>query len=138
MILSQQLKSWFAKFQKYKVSYKEGFFQLYNLANSPYTMIKSFDSMPFCKHSREMKLVTSKTFFLDTRLYYSELEEGLWIFVSDLELKKNFVLHNIYEESIPVNFNYINLHYNEKTVHSKSILVNGMVITDKMWSIFKA
>jgi AraC-like DNA-binding protein len=138
MIFSQQLKSWFAKFQKYKVSYKNGFFQLYNLANSPYTIIESFDNMPFCKHFREKKLVTSRTLFLDTRLYYSELEEGLWIFVSDLELKKNVVLHNIYDESLPVNFNYINLHYSKKAVNSKSILVNGMVFTDKMWSIFKA
>lgn len=138
MIFSKELKSWLAKFRKYKVSYKDGFFQLYNLANSPFTMIESFDHMPFCKHSREKKLVTSKTLFLDTRLYYSELEEGLWIFVSDLEVKKNLVLHNIYDQSLPVNFNYINLYYNQKTVSSKSILVNGMALTDKTWAIFKA
>ncbi len=51
MTLSEQLKTWFAKFQRYKVTYKNGFFRLSNLANSPYTIVESFDNMPFCKHS---------------------------------------------------------------------------------------
>jgi AraC-like DNA-binding protein len=138
MLFSKQLKTWFAKFKKYKVGYKEGFFHLYNIANSPYTSIESFDSMPFCKHWRDKKLVRAKTLFLNTELYYAELEKGLWIFVSELELKKNVVLHNIFDESLPVNFNYINLHYNKKAFTGKSILVNGLVLTDKTWSVFKA
>jgi len=88
MILNEQLKSWFAKFQKYKVTYKEGFFRLSNLANSPYTIIESFDKMPFCNHNREKKLILSNTLFLNAQLYYTELEEGLWVLVSDLQFKK--------------------------------------------------
>jgi AraC-like DNA-binding protein len=138
MIFSKQLKSWFAKFRKYTVSYKDGFFHLYNLANTPYTIIESLDKMPFIKHSRAESLILSKTPFIHAQLYYAELEEGLWVFLSDMKFKKNVVIHNIYEKSIPVDYNLLNLHYNEKSFEKKSLLLNGMILTDKTWSVFKS
>ncbi len=138
MILSETLKSWYTKFQKYKVKYKDGFFHLSNLANSPHTMVESFDKMAFVKHSREKKQMTSNTLFLNVQMFYAELEEGLWIIVSDMKIKKNMVMHNIFDETIPLNYNFINLHYNQKSFASKSMLIDGMVITDKTWTVFKA
>jgi AraC-like DNA-binding protein len=138
MVFSSQLKYWFEKFRKFKVSYKEGFFHLSNLANSPFTIVESFDKMPFCKHDRENAYITSNTLFLQAQLYYAAVEEGLWIFVSELTFKKNVVMHNVFDESLPVNFNFMNLHYNEKSVTSKSMLINGLALTDKTWSVFKA
>ncbi len=137
MTIAGQVKKWLSKFQKYKVTYKAGFFHLANLANSPYTIIETFDSVPFCKHSREKKLITTSTMFLHAQLYYTELEEGLWIFVSDLLYKKNLEMTNIYDKSLPMDFNFINLHYHATTIKSKSMLVNGQVLTDKTWTIFK-
>ncbi len=138
MSFNEQLKSWFAKFQKYKVTYREGFFRVSNLANSPFTIIETCDNMPFCKHVRNKKLVTSSTLFFDLQLYYTEIEEGLWVLVSDLKFKKNVAIKNIYDEGLPINYNFINLYYNNKTVKNKSMLVNGMVLFDKTWSVFKA
>jgi AraC-like DNA-binding protein len=138
MIFSKQLKSWYTKFQKYKVTYKDGFFHLFNLANSPYTIVETFNNMPFCKHNLSQKLITAKTPFLNAQLYYAELEQGLWIFVSDLEFKKNVAMKNIYDETLPINYNFINLHYSKKKFESKSMLINGMILSDKTWSIFKA
>jgi AraC-like DNA-binding protein len=138
MALSDSLKAWFAKFERYKVTYKKGFFHLSNLANSPFTIIESFDSMPFCKHSREKKLITAGTLFLNAELYYTELEDGLWIFLSDLLYKKNLEMTNIYDRSLPMDFNFINLHYHATTFKSKSMLVNGQVLTDKTWTVFKS
>lgn len=137
MILGEQLKSWFAKFEKYKVTYKEGFFRLSNLANSPYTIIESFDKMPFCNHDREKKLILSNTLFLNAVLYYTEVEDGLWVLVSDLQFKKNMAMKNIYDLTLPMNYNFINLHYNNKKIKSKSMLNNGMILSDKTWLVFK-
>lgn len=138
MILGGQLKSWFTKFRKYTVTYKKGFFQLANLANSPYTIIESFDKMPFCNHSKENKLLTSNTPFLKAQLYYTELEEGLWVFISDLDFKKNVEMTNIYDKSLPIDYNFINLHYHGTRFKSKSMLINGITLTNKTWSFFKA
>jgi AraC-like DNA-binding protein len=137
MIFSNQLKSWLTKFRQYKVTYKSGFFHLSNLANSPYTIVETFDSVPFCKHNREEKLITAKTFFLNAQLYYSELETGLWLLLSDLQFKKNVEMTNIYDRSLPVDFNFVNLHYNETRFKNKSMLVNGKVLINKTWTLFK-
>lgn len=138
MLLNQYLKSWYSKFQKYKVKYKDGFFHLSNLANSPQTMVESFDKMAFVKHSREKKQMTSNTLFLNVWMQYAELEEGLWIIVSEMKIKKNMVMHNIFDEKIPLKYNFINLHYNQKSITNKSMLVDGMLLTDKTWTVFKA
>jgi AraC-like DNA-binding protein len=136
-MFGEQLKTWLSKFRKYKVTYKNGFFRLSNLANSPYTIVETFDSMPFCKHSKEKQLITAGTMFLNAQLYYTELEEGLWVFVSDLHYKKNLEMTNIYDKALPMDFNFINLHYNNTTIESKSMLINGLVLTDKTWTVFK-
>ena len=133
-----KLNSWFKKFKRYTVSYKKGFYHLSNLANSPHTIIESFDKMPFCKHHREKKLMTADSMFIKAQLYYYELEEGLIIFVSDLTYKKNLSMTNIYDKSLPMNHHFINLHYREKSIKSKSMLVNGVLLTDKTWTSFKA
>jgi AraC-like DNA-binding protein len=138
MAFAEGLKKWFAKFERYKVTYRKGFFHLSNLANSPYTIIGTFDKMPFCKHNPEKKLITAGTIFLDAQLYYTELEEGLWVLVSNLEYKKNLEMTNIYDKSLPMDFNFINLHYNSTPFKSKSMLINGRILTDKTWSMFKA
>ncbi len=45
---------------------------------------------------------------------------------------------NIYDKSLPMDFyNFINLHYNTTTIKSKSMLINGLILTDKTWTIFK-
>jgi len=121
MIFSERLNSWYSKFQKYKVKYKDGFFHLSNLANSPRTMVESFDKMTFVKHNREKTLMTSKTIFLNVQMYYAELQKGLWIMVSDMKFKRNTVMHNIFDETMPVKYNFINLHYNQKSFTSKSL-----------------
>ncbi len=132
------LSKWFAKFEKYMVTYKDGFYQMKHLANSPYTIIESFDKMPFCKHFRNKKLLTANTIFLDAQLYYRELEEDLWVFIGDLHHKKNINVTNIFDNSFPANFNFINLHFSTAAVKGKSMLMKGVKWTDKSWSVYKA
>lgn len=133
-----KLNSWFIKFKRYKVTYKQGFFHLSNLANSPYTIIESFDKMPFCKHLRTKKLLTADTPFLRAELYYNNPQEGLCVFVSDLLYKKNLMMSNIYDKNLPLEHHFINLHFKNQAVKSKSMIVSGTVLTDKTWTVFKA
>lgn len=137
-MLTEQLKAWYLKFQKYKVKYKNGFFHLSNLANSPHTIVESIDKMAFVKHIRAKKQMTSNTLFLKVSMYYAEIEEDLWVIVSDMKIKRSFVMQNIIDETLPQNYNFINLHYNQKSVANKSMLIDGMMLTDKTWTVFKA
>lgn len=134
---SHILSGWLKKFQRYKVTYKKGSYHLANLFHSPETMIESFDQMPFCKHDRERKRLTSNTIFLHAGMYYSNPEEGFWIIVSELHFKKNVVMRNLYDKELPLEYHFLNIHLKLTKVVSKS-LVNGMVMKDKTWSMFKA
>jgi AraC-like DNA-binding protein len=135
--LLNKLADWFNKFKRYTVTYKNGCFNLSSLNNSPYTVIESFDKMPFCKHNRIKNHLTADTLFFNANLYYCQLEEGFWVFVSNLNFKKNVLMTNLYEKELPIEYHFINMHLKSKTVATKST-INGLILKDKTWSMFKA
>lgn len=135
--LLNQLSNWFNKFKRYTVSYRNGAFHLYNLFNSPETMIESFDNMAFCTHDRSKKMQLSDNIFLKSIMYYTHLEEGLWVITSNLYFKKNVLMENLYDKNYPIDYHFINIHVKTHTVANKS-LVNGLILKDKSWSMFKA
>ncbi|TNE79769.1 MAG: hypothetical protein EP332_09985, partial [Bacteroidetes bacterium] len=133
----QILSRWLKKFQRYKVAYKNGAYHLANLFQSPETMIESFDQMPFTRHDKEAKRFSSDSLFLSTDMYYTELEEGLWLMVSELHFKKNVMMRNLYDKNLPLEYHFINIHLKATELVNKS-MVNGILIKDKTWSMFKA
>jgi AraC-like DNA-binding protein len=134
----ESLNTWFSKFKKYIVTYKDGFFQLANVANSPYAIIESFDKMPFCTHNRTKRQILSNTMFINANLLYLDISPTLWIFVSDLKLKKNVAIQNIYEPNLPKNFHIFNLQFYERTISGKQNRINGAIVSDRTWTLFKA
>lgn len=134
---SHILAQWYKKFQRYKVGYKNGSYQLNNLFQSPVTMIESFDKMAFCKHDRQRKQLSSESIFLQTNMYYCNPEEELWVMVSNLHYKKNILMQNLYDDNLPLEYHFVNIHIKATTVISKR-MVNGLVVKDNTWSVFKA
>lgn len=134
---SQILTTWYKKFQRYKVGYKNGSYQLNHLFHSPETIVESFDKMPFCKHDRSKQLQTTDSMFLKANMYYCKLEEGLWVIVSNLLFKKNVLMRNLYDDALPLEYHFVNIHIKNTTMVNKS-LVNGLVLKDKTWSMYKA
>lgn len=134
---SENLSSWLKKLQRYKVTYKNGSYHLVNFFQSPETMIASFDQMPFCKHNKAKKNICSNNIFLASNMYYCNPEEGLWLIVSELHFKKNVMMRNLYDEKLPLDYHFINIHLKSNKIVNKS-LINGMVLKDKTWSLFKA
>lgn len=132
-----KLSGWFKKFSKYIVRYKNGSFHLSSLNNSPVTVIESFDKMPFCKHDKAKKKLSADTIFFKAFFYYCNPEEDLWMFVSGLNFKQNVLMKNLYEKEIPVEYHFINLHFKNKNIASKST-INGLVVKNNTWSMFKA
>lgn len=133
----KKLSKWITKFKRYAVTYKKGAYNLYNLFNSPQTMIQSFDSAPFCKNDKIKKMLISDTAFLKVRMYYLNPEEEMWVIVSNLHFKKNVLMENLYDKDLPIEFHFINIHIKENSLTNKS-LVNGLLLTDRTWSVFKA
>ena len=132
-----KLSKWFKKFKRYTVKYKKGAFHLHHLFNSPETTIESFDKMPFCKHDRKRKIQITDSIFITSKMFYCNPEVGLWAIISNLYFKKNVLMENLYDKDLPIEHHFINIHIKTKTVPEKS-LVNGLVLKDNTWSMFKA
>lgn len=131
------LAGWFKKFERYKVSYKNGSYELRNLFHSPQTIVDSFDKMWFCQHDSNLQLQLSDSIFLKSKMYYCNPEEDFWLIISNLYFKKNVLMRNLYDEGLPLEYHFINIHIKTKTVVNKS-MVNGLILKDKTWSVFKA
>ena len=134
---SNILAAWYKKFQRYKVGYKDGSYQLNNLFQSPQTMIESFDQMPFTHHDPTKKLLASESIFLKSKMYYCTPEDELWLMVSNLHFKKNLLMRNLYDDKLPLEYHFINIHLKATTIVNKS-MVNGMVVKGNTWSLYKA
>lgn len=137
MAIKEELKSLFTRFQKYTVKFKDGYFHLHNIANSPQTMIDSFAQMPFIKHDKNLRKASYKSLFVNGQFYYLEIETGLWVFVSELDFKRNVVIHNLFDPLYPSEYNIVNLHFNNTTIKSQNTIINGMLLSDRTWAFFR-
>ena len=86
MIL-ERIEKFLSGFRKYLFYYKDGFFELPFMANSPETIVKSLTGMPFVKHYEQQQKFSSNTPFLKADIYYQEIEHGLWILFAEAKYK---------------------------------------------------
>jgi AraC-like DNA-binding protein len=96
--MNVSIKKWFSKYKKYFFSYKDGFFELPFLANSPELIVESFKSMPFVKTDDEIGMFSTNNLFIKGKGYYQKLENGLWVILSEFEIKRDLCFKSVYEE----------------------------------------
>jgi len=126
------------KFTQYKIDYEQNFVHIKNIANSPQSIIDSFSHLPFITHNKQMQLLSADTDNVSVMLYYRKLNEDMWLFVSEIKSKRNILTTNLYDNSAPVLFNFINFHIKEEEVVGKSVLINGTPLINQTWSLQKA
>lgn len=130
------INSWKQKLEKYFL-YKDGFFQLFQLATSPQLMIQNCINMPFVKYDANCQVVTTKNPFLNVKIFHLTFEEGLFLMLSDAYHKKNVADCMIYDDKQPAVHYFISLKVSRKKVKSNYPLVNGTSYSHNMWSICK-
>lgn len=100
-MLEKRIKKWFAPFRKNAFAYKDGFFELSYLANSPQTIVESCINMPFNKHHATNQEIVCDNPFFKGQLHYQELSSGLWVFYSDVYYKTNICFNVCYDKYLP-------------------------------------
>lgn len=135
--MKKEVEKFSKKFEKSFFKNKDGFFEVPYLANSPGAMVESFDAMPFSLHQKKAKVFLPDNPFFKGYLYYRELEEGLWIFLSDLVYKENVSFKTIFDESI--NYEHFMLYFHLSPIESKNKhqLINGLSLNNCSWSLCK-
>lgn len=133
------IKNWLLSFRKYFFYYQDGFYELPFLANSPELMVASFNSMPFVKHIHEKSHFATNNLFLKGEGYYQKLEDGLWLIINNMEIKKDLSFKLYYEPSIEANYHTLNIFINRE---SKNVrfprLMLDLEFVDHTWGLFKA
>lgn len=106
------------------------------LSNSPQIMIESLKKMPVTKHNPLEQAIYSNNPFTKGVLRYREIEEGLWLLVTDIEFKSNVHTQAIYDnEECDYYFLSFSLYQTEVTV--QNTLINKIDFPSKSWSLYR-
>lgn len=131
MDVKNRIANWFNLSKQYFFTFKNGFFNLSFLANSPELIIESTIKMPFMKHNEQQQKLTLSTPFVKGVCYYAELEKGLWVLHSDLYYKNNVSFSPIYDNQLPSNYFCIAINLTENIFNSAYYTSNSISIKDK-------
>jgi AraC-like DNA-binding protein len=135
-MIDKLISSFKKKYEKYFFKYNNGTFELPIIGNSPQGMIDSMLSMPFVKHEKEEQVITSNTMFVNGKIQYHSLEEGLMILVSQLHFKKDVNFKRVFDIEFPIDYYYLTCCATNKT-ECKDPIINGYTFSKNYWSLFK-
>ncbi|MFN0049363.1 MAG: helix-turn-helix domain-containing protein [Cytophagales bacterium] len=137
--ISKIIANWLSSFRKYFFFYKDGFYELPYIANSPELIIASFNSMPFVKHYPKKSYFTTNNMFLKGEGYYQKIEEGLWLIVNNIEIKKDLSFKLYYEPGIEANYHTLNIYISREAKRLRFPKLNlELEFVDNTWGLFKA
>lgn len=133
------IKKWLSSFQKYFFYYRDGFYELPYIANSPELFVASFKGMPFVKSFPKKCYFTTDNLFLKGEGHYQKLEEGLWLTMSNFEVKKDLSFKLYYEPNMKSDYHFLSIYLSRgtKTVRLPKIHLD-IECFDRSWTLFKA
>ncbi|MCE2995615.1 MAG: helix-turn-helix domain-containing protein [Cyclobacteriaceae bacterium] len=131
------VSSWLDKVKKHLFTYRDGFYELPYIANSPELIVASFSS--FLKHDPKRKIFSTNNIFINGEGHYEKIEEGLWIILSNFEAKKNLSFKLHYEPGIESNYHSLTLYINKDIRQIKfPKVIYGVPSQDRSWMLVKA
>lgn len=137
MLSLGSVKNWFLKYEKYLFSYKNGYFVLPYLGNSPYTIIESFKHMPFIRHNQTKQQLLCNNIFASGKIHYQEIEQNMMLLVTSIEYKKNVTFKQVYDNSEESNYYIFSFVSNIiKNVNHNGIY-DGKQYNSSVWMIIK-
>lgn len=137
MLLKKKINNWFKHFQQYFFTYKDGFFELSYLYNTPETLLGSLKKMPFNYHFPKKNLIRTSNPFVKGILQYSNLEEGLWITVTELNYKQNLTFKSIYDDDIESDYFCLSFNIAETKISKNTYELKNLSVTNTAWVLLK-
>jgi AraC-like DNA-binding protein len=135
-MIIESVKTWLKKFEKYLFTYKDGFFELPYIYNTPQLMISYLSGMPMTKHIADEKAIYSDTPFAKGILRYREIETGLWVIVTDMTFKVNMRTKGIVDDD-QSNYYFLAFSLYQNKIHIVDMKINDILLPNKSWVIYK-
>lgn len=128
---------WYDKIKPFLFKYKDGFFVLPYLGNSPLLIIESFRKMPFIKHDDNKQMIISNSPFVDANVYYQILKEDFILMYSKLKIKANICFKGITKKDVAHDFYCLTMITNlDNHIVSKRI-IKGERIENSSFQLIK-
>ncbi len=131
------IDKWYEKLRPYLFKYKDGFFELPYLGNSPLLMIESFRRMPFIKHHDKLKMIVSKSPFVDATVKYHELNDDLILIYSVLYIKANVCFRSTFKKELPNGYYCLTFSTNLEQNNSSKRIINGEHLENSSFQLLK-
>lgn len=137
-MIIKRINNWFIHFQKYFFKYKQGFYQVSYIANSPQATIESYKKMPFFKHSKKHNTFTLRNMFMKVFYKYYEIEEEFWVSVSEVGIYKNIKINLLYDEFIDDRYYTLSLNLvNNNSAKISNLVNNSWPLSNVSWILIK-
>ncbi|MDR6845314.1 AraC family transcriptional regulator [Flavobacterium granuli] len=98
---------WKELVQKYLFLYKDGFFELPYISNSPMAMVESLKNTPVNGHKILQNAVATNNRFCSGIMRYRELDEGLWLLATNIKVERNIIAKAIYNEDVASDYYFL-------------------------------
>lgn len=131
-----RIKKWLKNTEKYFFKYKDGFFILPYLANTPKLMLESWKSMPFTAVDEFKQCVSMSNPFIKGKLYYEEVETGLWMIVADVAFKANVHTQTEFDEGVSDYYFLAFSIFDNPNTKQHNIRINGDSLASNSWAIY--
>jgi AraC-like DNA-binding protein len=133
----QALNKFFHRFKRYIFKYKDGFYEVPYLANSPELILESFKNVPFMKWDDSKKLLSMKNHFLTGNIYWIKLEDGLWFILADTRYNVNLHYKFIYDKYLPADYYLISFNRFSHESNNNLAVINGLSYKTFSWNVIK-
>ena len=117
--------------------YRDGFYELPYLSNSPAVIVKSIVNSPSVKHVIEEQAVYRNNPFSKGVMRYREIEDGFWIIATSITFKKNVMLKAIYDEDFPSDYYTLTFSIFESEVKTQNTFADKTPFSSKYWGFKK-
>lgn len=117
--------------------YKDGYFEFPFLANTPELMIEATIKTPLSRHVPEEQTVYRNNPFTKGEMRYREIEEGLWMTISNIEFKQNTLIKSVYAENIPSEHYTLTFTVFESEVLLQNTFIDKIPFQSNFWGFKK-
>jgi AraC-like DNA-binding protein len=131
------LSRWSKLLQKYLFYYKDGFFELPYLSNSPKIMVDSLIKNPVNKHNPTVKSISSNNPFCKAIIRYRELEEGFWVLAYDIDIKQNIIAKTIYDDNLESDYYFLTFSTFDYEFSLKDNSSKKEILLSTCWTFYK-
>jgi AraC-like DNA-binding protein len=131
------IDKWYAKIRPYILKYKDGFFELPFIGNSPHLMWESFKKMPYCSFQESTNSIVVDNPFLKGVVYYHELEDGLVWIHSTLFFKQNIIFKQIFSKQHPPKHYCINCLVSQPGQKNTKTILQDLHFDGQLWFMLK-